>query len=127
MHVLRGLRRDTSCTMSARTAAAVLCARADPARHGTAARACASTKQLPSDKRVHLKYSVEDVAAHSRGFGIFRRKSGESSPVIAKLQQKQSWIPMWARMDFVATLLAMTEENHSAATIVPSTSPKPTR
>ena len=23
------------------------------------------TKQLPSDKRVHLKYSVEDVAAHS--------------------------------------------------------------
>ena len=24
------------------------------------------TKQLPSDKRVHLKYSVEDVAAHSR-------------------------------------------------------------
>jgi hypothetical protein len=22
------------------------------------------TKQLPSDKRVHLKYSVEDVAAH---------------------------------------------------------------
>ena len=24
------------------------------------------TKQLPSDKRVHLKYSIEDVAAHSR-------------------------------------------------------------
>ena len=37
------------------------------------------TKQLPSDKRVHLKYSVEDVAAHSRGCGIFRRRSGEPS------------------------------------------------
>jgi hypothetical protein len=23
------------------------------------------TRQLPTDKRVHLKYSVEDVAAHS--------------------------------------------------------------
>ena len=29
-------------------------------------RACV-TRQLPSDKRAHLKYSLEDIAAHSAG------------------------------------------------------------
>ena len=53
----------TSCTMSVRTAAAVLSGgRSGPPSNGGPA--YASTKQLPSDKRVHLKYSVEDVAAH---------------------------------------------------------------
>ena len=37
------------------------------------------TKQLPSDKRVHLKYSFEDVAdAYGAAAGIFRRRSGEA-------------------------------------------------
>ena len=38
---------------------------ADPACDGMAARVCRSTKQSPSDKRVHLNYSLDDVAAHS--------------------------------------------------------------
>ena len=45
-----------------------------------AARRIASTKQPPSDKRVHLKYSLEDIAAHCASIGIFRRSSGEPPP-----------------------------------------------
>ena len=38
------------------------------------------TKQLPSDKRVHLKYSVEDVAAHSARLKDIRPGAIASEP-----------------------------------------------
>ena len=41
-----------------------VCAAADPAGAGVAARRV-GPKHPPSDKRVRLKYSVEDVVAHS--------------------------------------------------------------
>jgi hypothetical protein len=34
-----------------------------------------AVKQVPSDKRVHLKYPLDDIAAHARGSGTSRRKS----------------------------------------------------
>jgi hypothetical protein len=63
------------------------------------------TRQLPSDKRVHLKYSLDDIAAHSAGALGPHRHSGSD----AKHRTRDD------------------RESHSAGTIVPSTSPKPTR
>ena len=90
------------------------------------------TKQLPSDKRVHLKYSVEDVAAHSARCGIFRRRSAEPhrrhSGAKRSIQPSAFRIWCW-RTSRMRSLPALRTdgENYPAAKIVPSTSPKPTR
>jgi hypothetical protein len=42
-----------------------LCAEADPAGEGMAAGINSCEAAAPSDKRVHLSYSVDDMAAHS--------------------------------------------------------------
>jgi hypothetical protein len=63
MHVLCGLRREQTaqCVPELRRR---VHSPPDPARDRTAARGVRA-KHPPSDKRVHLKYSLEDIAAHS--------------------------------------------------------------
>ena len=96
------------------------------------------TKQLPSDKRVHLKYSVEDVAAHSceaAGYSAGGSLS-LSTPSLPAANAKRLRNGAQRRsnpsfrsgaMDCFASLAMTGRERHSAARIVPSTSPKPTR
>ena len=58
------------------------------------------TKQLPSDKRVHLKYSVEDVAAHSRAAaGYSAGGAVNASRVIARVGEAKRCPPFAARSD----------------------------
>ena len=107
------------------------CAAADPACDRSGGQACASTKQTPSDKRVHLKYSVEDVAAHSReAAGIFRRRSAERLRIVIAGAQRRN--PDFRAAGEIGLLRRFAPRNdggrgHSAGEIVPSTSPKPTR
>ena len=96
------------------------------------------TKQLPSDKRVHLKYSVEDVAAHSARLRDIPPRGAMS------LIMRRHWVGKAKRAHHLTARRVMMvgtalmrlcppyarndgRARHSAARIVPSTSPKPTR
>ena len=83
------------------------------------------TKQLPSDKRVHLKYSVEDVAAHSHAAGY--SAAGAMNLHVIASEAKRSTFPLAERHGLLRFARNDGGERHSAAIIVPSTSPKPTR
>ena len=114
----------TSCTMSARTAAAVLCrGRSGPRRNGGPG-VCVA-KHPPSDKRVHLKYSLEDVAAHSARLRDIRAGGSLNlSAVIARrMRRSNPALPSAALWIALAALLAMTGDTTPPA----QSSPRPRR
>ena len=79
-------------------------------------------KQPPSDKRVHLKYSLEDVAAHSAGRDI--PPEALSSAVIPGGASRESGIHSRPQLDrFDARMPGMTE----AVTPPAKSCPRPRR
>ena len=126
----------TSCTMSARTAAADL----PPGRYGRRGNGGQAHALRSSCRRIDacICRTTSTISPHIRpASGIFRRKSGELYVVIARSVSDEAipaffaagWIASWSLSSGPHSRdpLARNDGNHSAGTIVPSTSPKPTR